>query len=259
MVATPQEQLAELRKGVVDLVSEPDLLKKLERSYKEKKPLIIKLGADPTRPDLHLGHTVVINKLKQFQDFGHSVKFLIGDFTSLIGDPSGKSETRPALTREEVAKNGATYARQIFKILDAEKTEIVYNSTWIDKLSPQEFIKLTAQQTVARMLERDDFEKRYKGGVPISIHEFIYPLMQGYDSVALVRMSNSAGPIKNSIFSSAETFSVLMAKNLSASSPRRSLKDSTASTRCRRALITTSASKTALARCSVKRCAFLTN
>jgi tyrosyl-tRNA synthetase len=185
MSATPQEQLSELKKGVVDLVSDADLLKKLERSYKEKKPLIIKLGADPTRPDLHLGHTVVINKLKQFQDFGHKVKFLIGDFTSLIGDPSGKSETRPALTREEVATNGKTYARQIFKILDPEKTEIVYNSAWIDKLSPQEFLKLTAQYTVARMLERDDFEKRYKGGVPIAIHEFIYPLMQGYDSVAL--------------------------------------------------------------------------
>lgn len=184
-IATPQEQLAELRKGVVDLVSEADLLKKLERSYKEKKPLSIKLGADPTRPDLHIGHTVVINKLKAFQDLGHKVNFLIGDFTSLIGDPTGKSETRPALTREEVLANGKTYALQIFKILNSEKTEIVYNSSWIDKLSPQDIIKLTAQQTVARMLERDDFEKRYKGGVPISIHEFLYPLMQGYDSVAL--------------------------------------------------------------------------
>ena len=183
--ATPQEQLAELKKGVVELVSEPDLLKKLERSYKENKPLSIKLGADPSRPDLHIGHTVVINKLRQFQELGHKINFLIGDFTALIGDPTGKNETRPALTREEIAENAKTYARQIFKILDPEKTEIVYNSSWIDPLSPQDLIRLASHQTVARMLERDDFEKRYKGGVPISIHEFLYPLMQGYDSVAL--------------------------------------------------------------------------
>ena len=183
--ATPSEQLAELRKGVVDLVSEPELLKKLERSYKENKPLNIKLGADPTRPDLHIGHTVVINKLKAFQDLGHHIHFLIGDFTASIGDPSGKNETRPPLTREEIVKNATTYQSQIFKILDSEKTEIVYNSTWINKLTPSDFIRLSSHQTVARMLERDDFEKRYKGGVPISLHEFLYPMMQGYDSVAL--------------------------------------------------------------------------
>ena len=183
--ATPKEQLEELKRGVVDLVSEADLLKKLERSYKENKPLKIKLGADPSRPDLHIGHTVVINKLKQFQDLGHSVQFLIGDFTAMIGDPTGKNESRPALTRDEVKENSKTYARQIFKILNRDKTEIVYNSSWIDPLNPQEIVRLTSQYTVARMLERDDFEKRYKSGTPIAIHEFLYPLMQGFDSVAL--------------------------------------------------------------------------
>ena len=183
--ATPSEQLVELRKGVVDLVSEPELLKKLERSYKENKPLNIKLGADPTRPDLHIGHTVVINKLKAFQTLGHHIHFLIGDFTASIGDPSGKNETRPPLSREAIVKNAETYQAQIFKILDPVKTEIVYNSTWINKLTPSDFIRLSSHQTVARMLERDDFEKRYKGGVPISLHEFLYPMMQGYDSVAL--------------------------------------------------------------------------
>lgn len=183
--ATPSEQLAVLKRGLVDMISEADLLKKLEKSYKTEKPLLVKLGADPTRPDLHLGHSVVINKLKQFQDFGHEVQFLIGDFTGMIGDPSGKNEARPPLTREEVVANSKTYEKQIFKILDREKTKIVHNSTWIDKLSPVDFIKITAQYTVARMLERDDFSKRYKGGVAIAIHEFLYPLMQGYDSVAL--------------------------------------------------------------------------
>lgn len=183
--ATPSEQLAVLKRGLVDMISEADLLKKLEKSYKTEKPLLVKLGADPTRPDLHLGHSVVINKLKQFQDFGHEIQFLIGDFTGMIGDPSGKNEARPPLTREEVVANSKTYEKQIFKILDPEKTEIVHNSTWIDKLTPVDFIKITAQYTVARMLERDDFSKRYKGGVAIAIHEFLYPLMQGYDSVAL--------------------------------------------------------------------------
>jgi tyrosyl-tRNA synthetase len=183
--ATPSEQLAVLKRGLVDMISEADLFKKLEKSYKTEKPLLVKLGADPTRPDLHLGHSVVINKLKQFQDFGHEVQFLIGDFTGMIGDPSGKNEARPPLTREEVVANSKTYEKQIFKILDPEKTKIVHNSTWIDKLSPVDFIKITAQYTVARMLERDDFSKRYKSGVAIAIHEFLYPLMQGYDSVAL--------------------------------------------------------------------------
>ena len=181
----PEEQLKELRKGIVDLVSEVDLLKKLQKSYDSGKPLTIKLGADPSRPDLHLGHTVVINKLRQFQDFGHQVYFLIGDFTGMIGDPTGRNETRPPLTREEILDNAKTYERQIFKILDKEKTKIVYNSEWLNKLTPTDFIKLTAQYTVARMLERDDFEKRYKSHTPISIHEFLYPLCQGYDSVAM--------------------------------------------------------------------------
>ena len=183
--ATPSEQLAELKRGVVDMISEPELLKKLEKSYASKKPLVIKLGADPTRPDLHLGHAVVINKLKAFEDFGHEIQFLIGDFTGMIGDPSGKNEARPPLTREEVTANSKSYEKQIYKILDPAKSKIVHNSSWLDKLSPVEFIKISAQYTVARMLERDDFSKRYKGGVAIAIHEFLYPLMQGYDSVAM--------------------------------------------------------------------------
>ncbi|MDX9731880.1 MAG: tyrosine--tRNA ligase [Bdellovibrionales bacterium] len=183
--ATPGEQLQELKRGVVDLISEAELLKKLEKSYESGKPLVVKLGADPTRPDLHLGHAVVINKLKQFQEFGHSVRFLIGDFTGMIGDPSGKNEARPPLTREEVQANSKTYEKQIFKILNPEQTQIVHNSAWLDKLTPADFIKIASQYTVARMLERDDFSKRYKGGTAIAIHEFLYPLMQGYDSVAL--------------------------------------------------------------------------
>ncbi len=183
--ATPSEQLAELKRGLVDMISEAELLKKLEKSYSTSKPLVVKLGADPTRPDLHLGHSVVINKLRQFQDFGHEIRFLIGDFTGMIGDPSGKNEARPPLTREEVTANSKSYEKQIFKILDPEKTKIVHNSSWLDKLTPVEFIKITAHYTVARMLERDDFSKRYKGGTAIAIHEFLYPLMQGYDSVAM--------------------------------------------------------------------------
>ena len=182
---TPQEQLKQLKSGVVDLIAEGDLLKKLEKSYKEQKPLRIKFGADPTRPDIHIGHTVVINKLKQFQDFGHKILFLIGDFTALIGDPTGRNETRPPLTPEEIQANAQTYAEQVFKILDPAKTEIMYNSQWLSKLSFADIIKLNAQYTVARILERDDFTKRYKSGVPISMHELLYPLVQGYDSVAM--------------------------------------------------------------------------
>ncbi|MBX3040324.1 MAG: tyrosine--tRNA ligase [Bdellovibrionaceae bacterium] len=181
----PQEQLERIRFGAVDLLTETDLLKKLKRSKETNKPLRIKFGADPTRPDIHLGHTVVINKLKTFQDLGHHIQFLIGDFTAMIGDPSGKNATRPLLTREEIEENAKTYAKQIFKILDPDKTEIVYNSSWMDKFTAVDFIKLSAQYTVARMIERDDFTKRYKSGTPIAIHEFLYPLTQGYDSVAL--------------------------------------------------------------------------
>ncbi len=181
----PKEQLRLLKKGVVDLVSEVDLLKKLEKSFKDNKPLRIKAGFDPSRPDLHLGHTVLINKMKQFQDLGHHVIFLIGDFTATIGDPTGKNETRPPLTQEEVLENSKTYAEQVFKILDPKKTEVAYNGTWMNKFSAHDFVKLSAQYTVSRMIERDDFTKRFQEHRPISIHEFLYPLVQGYDSVAL--------------------------------------------------------------------------
>lgn len=183
--ATPREQLEVLKQGTVDFISEADLLKKLEFSYSHKKPLSIKFGADPTRPDLHVGHTVVINKLRQFQNFGHQINFLIGDFTAMIGDPTGKNETRPPLSAEQISENSKTYQSQIFKILDESKTQIVFNSHWFQKLTSADFIKLTAQYTVARMLERDDFTKRFKNNIPISVHELLYPLCQGYDSVHL--------------------------------------------------------------------------
>jgi tyrosyl-tRNA synthetase len=185
MLKPPEEQLELIRFGAVDFISEADFLKKLKKSIATKKPLKVKLGADPSRPDIHLGHTVVINKLKTLQDLGHHIQFLIGDFTALIGDPSGRNATRPILTREEIEENAKTYAAQIFKILDPEKTEIMYNSSWLLKLTSIDFIRLSAQYTVARMLERDDFTKRYKANIPISIHEFMYPLCQGYDSVAM--------------------------------------------------------------------------
>ncbi|MCK4840312.1 MAG: tyrosine--tRNA ligase [Methylococcales bacterium] len=176
-----QEILEQLRRGVDEILVEAELIKKLE----ENRPLIVKAGFDPTAPDLHLGHTVLINKLKQFQDFGHKVQFLIGDFTGMIGDPTGKNITRKPLTKEDVLKNAKTYQEQVFKILDPEKTEIVFNSTWMDKVSSADLIQIAAKHTVARMLERDDFNKRYKGGQPIAIHEFLYPLIQGYDSVVM--------------------------------------------------------------------------
>lgn len=180
-----QETLTEIQKGAVDLVSEAELKKKLELAQAQKKSLRVKAGFDPSRPDLHIGHTVLINKMRQFQRLGHHVIFLIGDFTGLIGDPTGRNETRPALTVEEIQENAKTYARQVFKILDPERTEVAYNSHWMNQFKAQDFIKLTGQYTVARMLERDDFAKRHREQVPISIHEFLYPLVQGYDSVAL--------------------------------------------------------------------------
>jgi tyrosyl-tRNA synthetase len=182
---TPSEQLTELQRGVVDLVSKEELLKKLERAYRDNKPLRIKAGFDPTRPDLHLGHTVLMNKMKQFQDLGHQVIFLVGDFTAMIGDPTGKNETRPPLSRDEIKANATTYVRQCYKILDEKKCELAWNASWFDAMTPADFIRLASQSTVARMLERDDFEKRYESGTPIALHEFLYPLVQGYDSVAL--------------------------------------------------------------------------
>lgn len=175
------ETLAQLRYGADEVLLEAELIKKLE----ENRPLTVKAGFDPTAPDLHLGHTVLINKLKQFQDAGHRVQFLIGDFTAMIGDPTGKNVTRKPLSREMVVENAKTYQEQVFKILDPEKTEIKFNSEWMGAMSSAEMIQLAAKHTVARMLEREDFHKRYKGGQPIAIHEFLYPLIQGYDSVVM--------------------------------------------------------------------------
>jgi len=176
-----EDVLAQLLRGTDEVLVEHELIKKLA----ENRPLRIKAGFDPTAPDLHLGHTVLINKLKQFQDLGHDVLFLIGDFTGMIGDPTGKNVTRKPLSREDVLANAQTYQDQIFKILDPAKTEVVFNSTWMNAMSSAELIQLAAKNTVARMLERDDFNKRYKSGQPIAIHEFLYPLIQGYDSVAM--------------------------------------------------------------------------
>lgn len=176
-----QDMLEQLRRGADEILVESELIKKLE----EGRPLKIKAGFDPTAPDLHLGHTVLINKLKQFQDFGHDVLFLIGDFTAMIGDPTGKNVTRKPLSRDDVLENAKTYQEQVFKILDPDKTQVVFNSEWLNKMTPAEMIQLAAKHTVARMLERDDFSKRFKGGQPIAIHEFLYPLIQGHDSVVL--------------------------------------------------------------------------
>ncbi|HTE15526.1 MAG TPA: tyrosine--tRNA ligase [Burkholderiales bacterium] len=174
-------QLETIRHGCDELLIEAELVEKLKKGI----PLRVKAGFDPTAPDLHIGHTVLLNKLRQLQDVGHHILFLIGDFTGMIGDPTGKNVTRPPLSREDVVKNAQTYTEQVFKILDREKTEVVFNSTWMDKMNAADIIKLAASHTVARMLERDDFSKRYKGNQPIAIHEFLYPLVQGYDSVAL--------------------------------------------------------------------------
>ena len=182
---TIEEQISLIERGTVDVISRDDLVRKLEKSRASGVPLKIKTGFDPTAPDLHLGHTVLIQKMKHFQDLGHDIYFLIGDFTGMIGDPTGKSETRKPLTLEDVARNAETYKEQIFKILDPEKTKVVFNSTWLDELSSQDMIKLASQLTVARMLEREDFKVRFNNERPISIHEFLYPLIQGYDSVAL--------------------------------------------------------------------------
>lgn len=180
-----EEQMAVIRRGVAEIVPEEELRQKLNKAIQAGKPLRVKLGLDPTAPDIHLGHTVVLNKLRQFQDLGHEVHLIIGDFTGRIGDPSGKSETRKQLTEEEVMVNARTYQEQIFKVLDADKTVIHFNSKWLMKLDLVQVLHLAASYTVARMMERDDFDRRYREGLPIGIHEFMYPLMQGYDSVAL--------------------------------------------------------------------------
>lgn len=197
-----EEQLALIQRGTHEIISDEDLLKKL----KENRPLKIKAGFDPTAPDLHLGHTVLINKLKTFQDLGHEVTFLIGDYTAMIGDPSGKSATRPPLSREQVEANAKTYQEQVFKILDPIKTKVRFNSEWFNQKSAADLIQLASLQTVSRMLERDDFTKRYKSQQPIAIHEFLYPLVQGYDSVALEADVELGG--------TDQTFNLLMGRTL---------------------------------------------
>ena len=200
------EQLAIIRQGCHEIIREEELAARLEKARATGKPLRVKAGFDPTAPDLHLGHTVLIQKLKNFQDLGHQVIFLIGDFTGLIGDPSGKSETRPPLTEEQVKANAATYERQIFKVLDPEKTLVDFNSRWMKPMQAQDLIRLAARHTVARMLEREDFHKRYTSQTPISIHEFLYPLIQGYDSVALEADVELGG--------TDQTFNLLVGRNL---------------------------------------------
>ena len=185
MPLTATEQLEIMKRGADELLVESEMLKKIEKSITTGKPLRVKLGLDPTRPDLQIGHSVVLNKLRQFQDLGHTVIFLVGDFTSLIGDPSGRNDTRPPLDREQIIENAKTYHAQASKVLDPDKTEIRYNSEWSEPLGAAGMIKLASRYTVARMMEREDFTQRFKNGVPIAIHEFLYPLMQGYDSVAL--------------------------------------------------------------------------
>jgi tyrosyl-tRNA synthetase len=198
--------MAIIKQGCHDIIREEELVARLEKARATGKPLRVKAGFDPTAPDLHLGHTVLIQKLKNFQDLGHQVIFLIGDFTGLIGDPSGKSETRPPLTEEQVKANAATYERQIFKILDPDKTLIDFNSRWMKDMHAQDLIRLAARHTVARMLEREDFHKRYTSQTPISIHEFLYPLIQGYDSVALMADVELGG--------TDQTFNLLVGRDL---------------------------------------------
>lgn len=185
MFKRPEEQMEFIKRGTQEILVEEDLLKRLEESYEKKKPLRVKAGFDPTAPDIHVGHTVLIEKMRHFQELGHEVIFLIGDFTGLIGDPSGKNETRPPLTVNDIQRNAATYKEQIFKILDPASTRVEFNSRWMMKMGADDFIRLTSHYTVARMLEREDFKQRYSMQTPISLHEFMYPLVQGYDSVAL--------------------------------------------------------------------------
>lgn len=201
-----QEQVRQIKHGVADLINEQDLVKKIEKSIKENKPLVVKLGLDPTAPDIHLGHTVPLRKLRLFQEFGHQVVIVIGGFTARIGDPTGKSVTRPPLTKEEVLKNAETYKTQIFKVLDPEKTIVRDNSEWLESMNFADVLRLATSYTVARMMERDDFSKRFKEGRPIGVHEFMYPLMQGHDSVALHADVEFGG--------TDQTFNLLMGRHL---------------------------------------------
>ena len=201
-----QEQVRQIKHGVADLINEQDLVKKIEKSIKENKPLVVKLGLDPTAPDIHLGHTVPLRKLRLFQEFGHQVVIVIGGFTARIGDPTGKSVTRPPLTKEEVLKNAETYKTQIFKVLDSEKTIVRDNSEWLESMNFADVLRLASSYTVARMMERDDFSKRFKEGRPIGVHEFMYPLMQGQDSVALHADVEFGG--------TDQTFNLLMGRHL---------------------------------------------
>ena len=185
LVKDIDKQLEIIKRGTAEIIPEEELVDKLKRSIEEDRPLKVKLGLDPTAPDIHLGHTVVLHKMRQLQELGHDIILIMGDFTGRIGDPSGRSETRRQLTEEEIEKNVATYRDQVGKIIDINKTRLVYNSTWLGALSFSDVVTLAAKYTVARMLERDDFERRYKQGIPIGIHEFLYPLMQGYDSVVV--------------------------------------------------------------------------
>ncbi|MAX67955.1 MAG: tyrosine--tRNA ligase [Halobacteriovoraceae bacterium] len=202
----PEQQLKELKRGTVDIIPEKELLDKLKESYEKDRPLKVKFGADPSRPDIHLGHTVIIQKLKLLQDFGHDIYFLIGDFTARIGDPTGKSQTRPLLTDEEVITNAKSYTQQVSKILDMEKIKVVFNNDWLGELTPIDMIKMMAKVTVSSLLERDDFTKRYKAQEAIYMHEFAYPLMQGYDSVAIEADLELGG--------TDQTFNLLMGRHL---------------------------------------------
>ena len=244
--ADNSDALAQIKRGAHELLLEDELKYKLSLG----RPLRIKAGFDPTAPDLHLGHTVLLNKMRQLQDLGHHALFLIGDFTGMIGDPSGKNTTRPPLSREQVMENAQSYRDQVFKVLDPERTEIVFNSTWLDKFSAVDLIRLAATHTVAQMLERDDFSKRYKSNLPIAIHEFIYPLVQGYDSVALKADIELGG--------TDQKFNLLMGRELQKHFGQTSqcvltmplLKVWTVSTRCPSHWVITSVSPTRRRRCS---------
>ncbi len=206
ITASPEDQLKELKRGAFEILPEEELLKKLKKSFEKQKPLIIKFGADPSRPDIHLGHTVVLQKLRLLQDFGHEIYFLIGDYTAQIGDPTGKNKTRPILTEEDVANNAKTYQEQVGKVLDMTKTKVVFNRDWLGKFSGLDLIKLMSRATVGAILQRDDFSKRYTNAEAIYLHEFVYPILQGYDSVHLKADLELGG--------TDQTFNLMMGRHL---------------------------------------------